>query len=654
MIPDWNIDKEVNLLTILEPFDASSLELEPGAESAALLAGILASAMDAIISVDADQKIILFNAAAEKIFRCAKADALGTPLERFIPERFRAQHREHIRAFGATGVTRRSMGHRLSLSGLRADGQEFPIEASISKLRQGDTQYFTVIVRDMTEPQRAAQAKQELEKFLAQTFISNPAAMLITRVEDGVLVDMNDTFETQWGYPRAESIGRSIYDLNLYLDPAHRFAYLQQLVREGTVQNFELQVKTRGGEIRDVLLFGTLIRLEHQTHTLTHMVDITERKRAEDALRASEERFQHVLDTMMEGCQIIDFDWRYVYANDAVLEQSQHRRDELIGHTMMETFPGIEQTEMFAALQECMRERVSRRIETRFVFPDGRVGWFELGVQPAPQGIFILSSDITARKLAQARTEQINAELEVRVAERTAQLKAANQELEAFTYSVSHDLRAPLRAIDGFSRNVLKKYGDALPDEGKRYLDIVRANTQQMGTLIDDLLALSRLGRQAFSKTRVPVEPLVREITHELQSEEGERNIHVTYTNLENCLGDAALLKQLWRNLISNAFKYSRHRDPARIEIAQTQLANQDVFSIRDNGTGFDMRYADKLFGVFQRLHRAEEYEGTGVGLAIVQRIVLRHGGRVWAEAEPDKGATFFFSLPRESGKVAP
>ncbi len=226
-----------------------------------------------------------------------------------------------------------------------------------------------------------------------------------------------------------------------------------------------------------------------------------------------------------------------------------------------------------------------------------------------------------------------------------ADLEAANKELEAFSYSVSHDLRAPLRAIDGFSRILLQEHAPSLPPDVQRYLGIVSRNAQHMDQLITDLLAFSRLARQPLNKETVDPPSLVRAALEDLRAEQEGRRVEILIGDLPPCQADPTLLRQVFANLLSNALKFTRKRDVARIEIGCQRIAGENVYYVRDNGVGFDMRYADKLFGVFQRLHLAEEYEGTGVGLAIVQRIIQRHGGRVWAQAEVDKGATFYFVL---------
>ncbi len=246
----------------------------------------------------------------------------------------------------------------------------------------------------------------------------------------------------------------------------------------------------------------------------------------------------------------------------------------------------------------------------------------------------------------QDEIHQLNLELEQRVTVRTAQLEAANKELESFSYSVSHDLRAPLRAVDGFSRILIEAYQDKLDDEGRRLLNVVRDNTKKMGQLIDDILAFSRTGRQEIMPIEVDMEELVREVLEELKPATAGREVRVAINTLPTAIADRAMMRRVMVNLLSNAFKFTLTRAVALIEVGARTEGTETIYYVKDNGVGFNMQYVDKLFGVFQRLHGVNEFEGTGIGLAIVERIITRQGGRVWAEGKPDEGATFYFALP--------
>jgi PAS domain S-box-containing protein len=380
------------------------------------------------------------------------------------------------------------------------------------------------------------------------------------------------------------------------------------------------------------------------------------RLRTEAALRESRQMLQSVLDTIPVRVFWKDLESRFLGCNRPFARDAGFSLPaDLIGRDDYQ-MGWVEQAEMYRSddkeVIETGREKIG--YEEPQTQADGKRIWLRTSKVPLRdpdsriRGVLGTYEDITKQKQAEEEIRLLNWELEQRVKQRTAQLEAANQELEAFSYSISHDLRAPLRAIDGFTRILEEDYGKVLDAEGQRLCSVIHNSTTRMNGLIDDLLAFSRLSRTKMECLPADMEAMVRSVYEELTPPGNRDQIELLVSPLPRAMCDPTLLRQVWINLISNALKFSAPRGTARIEITCQSTPEEDTFSIRDNGAGFDMRFSDRLFGVFQRLHGASEFEGTGVGLAIVQRIIHRHGGRIWAEGEVDKGATFHFTLPKQ------
>ncbi|MCK4361826.1 MAG: PAS domain S-box protein [Dehalococcoidia bacterium] len=379
--------------------------------------------------------------------------------------------------------------------------------------------------------------------------------------------------------------------------------------------------------------------------------DITERKRAEEALRKSEEQFRALIENAQDAIVIVNPDITISYQSPSMGRMTGRKAKDRIGKDPLQYCHPDDISEVAEAFLQLFENKIPTvHTEFRYRHKDGRWRIFEvvgnnLIDDPAVGGIVLNMRDITERKQAEEEVRKLNEGLEQRVVERTVQLQAVNKELEAFAYSVSHDLRAPLRSIDGFSQVLLEDYTDRLDDEGKNYLQRVRSASQRMAELIDDLLNLSRVTRGKMHYETVDLSALAQTIAMELRQSQPERDVEFTIAPGLAAKGDAQLLSVALENLLGNSWKFAKKRGRTRIEFGYAETNGQPAYFVRDNGVGFDMAYADKLFGAFQRLHSHNEFEGTGIGLATVQRIIHRHGGKIWAESAVGQGATFYFTL---------
>ena len=617
---------------------------------------LLESAPDAIVSVNELQHIESFNASAEALFGYAASEVIGQPFDVLTPERFRATHHQYLYAFAADPALTRRVAPRRGVVGQRKDGSEVILEVGLSKLRSGKAWIFIAMLRDVTERQRAEDALRGGEARLAlATEFSN------TGLWDWELASnaMHTTpvFKQQLGYIGDELPNRyEEWETRLHPGDRARTLAAIEAYLAGRTSHYEAEYRLRhkDGSYRWMLSRGALQRDADgcPLRMLGAHLDITERRTLEQKLRESEELSRTIIASEPACVKLIGPSGKLLDMNAAGLAMIEADcREAVIGQDMLQLVKP-ECRDAFIQLQQRVLAGETGSLEFDIIGMKGTCRTLETHAAPLRDGngtivaVLGVTADITERKHAEEQIRRFNAELEQRVQARTAQLETANKQLDSFAYSASHDLRTPLRAIDGFSQALLDDCGSALSPAGRDYLARVRAATQRMAQLIDDLLHFSRVTRVELTPGDVDLSRLAREALAHLAQSEPARQVEIHVAELLRARGDADLLAIVLGNLLGNAWKYTSKTAHARIEFAAEQQAGQTMFYVRDNGAGFDMQYASKLFGVFQRLHHINEFPGTGVGLATVANIISRHGGRIWADSAKNQGSTFYFTLP--------
>ncbi len=532
-----------------------------------------------------------------------------------------------------------------------------------------EKEYFVAVFDVITERKRAEIALQESKRELQVLMDAAPVGISWADKE-GKIQYINRNFHELFGYTVEDLSDISTWRSLAYPDPAYRdtIPSLISLLDEARKQGkeaapIEVSVTCKDGSVRQVIQAGVFA----SNRILAIYNDITERKRAEEEVRTlNEELERRVIDRTARleeaksaiaenamriedlynrapcGYHSLDENGVFMEINDTELGWLGYAREEVVGRLSFRDLITEDSRKVFEANFPAFKERgYVYNLEFDMVRKDGSIFpvIVNAGAIRDDLGRYVRSRSTVMdfSEVKRAREDMVLY---------SAKLEALNKELEAFSYSVSHDLRAPLRAIDGFSQVIIEDYAERLDEKGRNYLDRIRASSQRMALLIDDILTLSRVGRSEMHFSPTDLSGLARAAAAELSEKEPERDARFIIKENVKVDGDPALLRIVMENLVGNAWKFTSKRRGAEIEFGTMQFDEDDVFFVRDNGAGFDMKYAERLFGAFQRLHSTQEFEGTGIGLTLVQRIINRHGGRIWAEGETDKGATIFFTLP--------
>lgn len=615
----------------------------------------------AVFMLDAEGRVMFWNAGARWIYGYTAEEVKGCNYSMFYPEDA-ASKRKFVSRLKQAARDGRFEEECLCVGKNRNQFMAHIIITSIHNT-QGTLRGYTLVARDITGQLRAEEELRRSEALKA-TILDTALDAILSIGHDGLIQEWNPAAQRIFGYTREQVLGKQVDDLiiprsllEIYRDGVAN--YLIHGVGSLLGRPIELTLRRSDGTEFRAELAISRVPTEDPPRCTALVRDITERKMAEASLRDSEERYRMLVAGVKDyAIYMLDPGGRVKTWNSGAERIKGYSAEEIIGQPFAVFFTPEDVARNVPAQLLKRAEMDGQAIyEGQRIRKNGQRFWIQ-GIITALRddngklrGFSKVARDVTRQREADEKIRQLNEQLEQRVLERTAELQGANQELEAFGYSISHDLRAPLLHISGYVDILKNEAGDKLDDASRKHLQTIADGARKMSGLIDALLDFSRMGRVEMRRQQVKVSRLVEEAGRELRHDIEGRDIEWSIGNLPDARGDPVMLRQVMVNLLSNAVKYTRPRKPAKIEVGARLENGETIYFVRDNGVGFDMQYAGKLFGVFQRLHLEREFEGTGIGLANVSRIIHRHGGRIWAESSPGGGATFYFTLSQPAEK---
>ncbi len=621
---------------------------------------IIRHIQDPIITADTDFNISDWNEPAEKLFGWKKEEVLGKSTREVLNGVYVDNEREEIlQAFKAQGywhgetIYQTKTGKRVNML----------VTASYIKNHQGEVIGTVMVARDITQRKRTEEILSQINNELEELVIERTEEIAVREKRFKSLIEndytitalLDENFNTIYRSPSAESIlGWTEEERkNMPIEEVtHPDEYEQQrsimkelIANPGKPIHSIFRSKHKKGHY--IWVESVAVNRLNDPNVgaiVINMHDITERKKSADSIRENEEKYRLLIERISDGFISLDQDFRYTYVNKKIGEMTGHDPQSLIGRKVWEVFPEAVGSETYNAFMKAFDEQ---KYISNIDYYEQLNLWQENHIYPSPNGLSIFIRDISERKKAEIVINELNESLEERVKLRTEELTAANKALESFSYMVSHDLQSPLRTLIGFTNIILEKHSPGFKPELKDLFNFILGSSKRMNSIIDDLLKLAKFGNEKLTITTIKTTALFQRIWDNL-NQAAPSNAKLELAELPDIKGDESMMEQVVINLLSNAIKYSSKGDQPEIKVGYFDSNESPTFFVKDNGVGFNMEYYNKLFGAFQRLHAAKDFEGTGIGLLLVKKIIENHGGTVWAESKINEGATFYFTVPEK------